>query len=79
MRTAERVKLNLDKLALGIQRYLGENKEQPSNLDIEGLCTLYSSVVEMYLKDKGVEITDEMYKEYTRLVKVQIEMKTGDK
>lgn len=79
VRTAERVKLNLDKLALGIQRYLGENKEQPSNLDIEGLCTLYSSVVEMYLKDKGVEITDEMYKEYIRLVKVQNEMKTGDK
>lgn len=79
VRTAERVKLNLDKLALGIQRYLGENKEQPSNLDIEGLCTLYSSVAEMYLKDKGVEVTDEMYKEYTRLVKVQNEMKTGDK
>lgn len=79
VRTAERVKLNLEKLALGIQRYLGENKEQPSNLDIEGLCTLYSSVVEMYLKDKGVEITDEMYKEYIRLVKVQNGMKTGDK
>ena len=78
VRTAERVKLNLDKLALGIQRYLGENKEQPSNLDIEGLCTLYSNVIEIYFKDENAKLTQDMCNEYKRLVKVQDELEAGD-
>ena len=76
IRTAEHVKQNLDKLALAIQRYHGENKRLPVNLDIEALCDLYSGVVELYAKDKGATVTDEMYQEYVRLVKVQNEMKT---
>ena len=74
--SADNVKNNLDRLGLGIQSYIGENKRQPDNLDVEGLCGLYSSVVEMYSQDKNAKITHEMYEEYKRLVKVQIEMKT---
>lgn len=76
--TAGNARTNLDKLALRIQRYLGENKKQPEHLDVEGLCALYGSVVEMCFKDDKEKLTQNMYNEYKRLVKVQDEMNTGD-
>lgn len=77
-RTARHVKNNLDNLALRIQRYLGENKKPPKTLDVEGLCTLYGNVVEIYLKNRESEVTAKIYNEYKWLVKVQNEMKTED-
>lgn len=73
--SVENVKNNLDRLGLGIESYIGKNKKQPDNLDVEGLCELYGSVIEMYSQDKNAKITPEMYEEYKRLVKVQNEMK----
>lgn len=43
---------------------------------LKDYCFLYSSVVDLYFKEKGATVTDEMYQEYVRLVKVQKEMKT---
>lgn len=42
--SAASAKRNLDKFALRIQRYLGENKKQPEHLDVVGLCALYNNV-----------------------------------
>ncbi len=76
--TAGNARYNLERLALRIQRYYGEKGKQPENLDVEGLCALYSSVVSMCFKDENTKLTPEMCNEYKRLVKVQDEMKTGD-
>lgn len=76
--SAASAKRNLDKFALRIQRYLGENKKQPEHLDVEGLCTLYSNVIEIYFKDENAKLTQDMCNEYKRLVKVQDELEAGD-
>ena len=76
--SAASAKRNLDKFALRIQRYLGENKKQPDHLDVEGLCALYSNVIEIYFKDENAKLTQDMCNEYKRLVKVQDELEAGD-
>ena len=45
---------------------------------MEGLCTLYSNVIEIYFKDENAKLTQDMCNEYKRLVKVQDELEAGD-
>lgn len=75
--SAKNARINLDRLALRIQRYLGENKKQPEFLDVEGLCELYGNVIKMCYEDENEKLNLDMYNEYKRLVKVQDEMMAG--
>lgn len=75
--TVGNARINLEKLALGIQRYLGENKKPPEFLDVEGLCELYGNVIKMCFEDENEKLNLDMYNEYKRLVKVQDEMMAG--
>ncbi len=72
--SADNVKKNLDKLALGVEKYLGERRMQPAGMNLEGLCDLYQNVAELYLQDKEARISQEWYQEYRNLVLFQDNM-----
>lgn len=69
--TAENAKMNLEYLAANIQRYIGENKKEPYGLNAEALCDLYGKVLNLYLSDKSVQISDELRNDYKRLAAIQ--------
>jgi len=73
---AESVKKNIDNLALDVKNYMWEHKRQPEGLDVEGLCQLYESVMQGYLKGKRTELPEEVKKEYASLAGVLDNMKT---
>ncbi len=72
--TANHVKGSMDKLAAGVERYLGENQRPPQGMDVSGLCELYKKVVDLYLQDQNAKISQELYNEYKRLVLFQDNM-----
>ncbi len=72
--SASSVKANLDRMASAVQRYLGEYKEGPKNVDIEGLCRLYGAVARIYLKNTEGKVSAEIQEEYKRLVKAADEL-----
>lgn len=72
--TADNAKKNLDNLAMNVQRYIGEHQKSPTSLDVDGLCNLYSRVIELFIQDKRMELSNELREEYKRLVNVQQEL-----
>ncbi len=73
---AETVKRNLENLALDVKNYMWEHKRQPEGLDVEGLCQLYESVMQGYLKGKREKLPEEVKKEYKSFAVVLDNMKT---
>lgn len=67
-RTAENTKKQLDRLASNIQRYYSihsdERLEEP---EIMELCNLYGKVLDLYVENPVVNISDEIYDEYRRV------------
>lgn len=67
---AGKVKENMDNLACAVRNHMWKNQKQPEGLDVEGLCQLYTSVMEGYLKDKETKLPEEVKEEYKRLAAV---------
>lgn len=69
--TAANAKNNLECLAKNIQRYIGENKRAPYELNPDALCDLYAKVIKLYLVDEKALLSEELKNEYKRLAKIQ--------
>lgn len=72
--TAANAKGNLECLATNIQRYIGENKRAPYELNSDALCDLYAKVIKLYLVDEKALLSEELKNEYKRLAKIQIKL-----
>ncbi len=73
--TAENLKLHLDDLASNIQRYNGITKKPLEHVDVEGLCRLYGAIADLYIRNKELNVPEELYGEYKRLVLIQDQIK----
>lgn len=63
-KTAEELKVELEKMANDICRYRGKHKEAPKGLDINELCNLYEDTLSLYYEGENMPITSDMKERY---------------
>lgn len=69
-KTAQNFKKNMDSLASNIQRYYSINREENLNeSEILELCDFYGKIIDQYVVEPSVEISEDLSEEYKRLVK----------
>lgn len=64
-KTAENIKKQLDRLASNIQRYYSMHREERlEEAEVMQLCDLYGRILDLYVENPGMNISDEMNDEY---------------
>lgn len=69
--TIATAKMNLENLAINIQRYIGENKKEPYGFNADALCDFYGKVLKVYLLDEKEQLSEGLREEYKRMVEIQ--------
>lgn len=69
-KTVEWVKKKLEDIANYIQNYTYENKQFPIGFDSNLLIKLYSDVVDLYVQDEKMKISEEQHKKYQKIARV---------
>ena len=68
-KSAENVKANMDNLASNIQRYYSKHPEERiENSEIMALSSFYSKIIDLFIEDPKMNISDELHEEYKDIV-----------
>lgn len=71
-KTAHYVKVNLENIANGIQRYTYREKKFPDGFVSERIISLYSDVIDLYMKNPESRISESQHNEYKEIAKIKV-------